>query len=170
MRSPAPNTKSSSIKSRRHSTPLRAGDFNAWRAHRIRPRRCQLRRAGKAEHRCTAHNLSLGGTEAIRAHPRPNAGGVAVGYLLEEARGDPVAIKAAETIALRRAGRWAIKGPASSNLGRTCGAREAGASEVRSWHRTNVARGQSRNVHSLGDNATLASPRGFHPALGSPFV
>ena len=32
MRSPTPNTKSSSIKSRRHSTPLRAGDFNAWRA------------------------------------------------------------------------------------------------------------------------------------------
>ena len=43
--------------------------------HRIRPRRCQLGRAGKAEHRRTAHNLSLGGTEAIRAHPRPNAGG-----------------------------------------------------------------------------------------------
>ena len=42
---------------------------------RIRPRRCQLRRAGKAENRRTAHNLSLGGTEAIRAHPRPNAGG-----------------------------------------------------------------------------------------------
>ena len=28
MRSPTPNTKSSSIKSRRHSTPLRGGDFN----------------------------------------------------------------------------------------------------------------------------------------------
>jgi CO/xanthine dehydrogenase FAD-binding subunit len=42
--------------------------------HWIRPRRCQLRRAGKAEHRRTAHNLSLGGTEAIRAHPIPNAG------------------------------------------------------------------------------------------------
>ena len=50
-----------------------------WRFQRlarvIRPRRCQLRRAGKAEHRRTAHSLSLGGTEAIRAHPRPNAGG-----------------------------------------------------------------------------------------------
>ena len=33
-----------------------------------------LRRAVKAEHRSTAHNLSHGGTEAIRAHPRPNAG------------------------------------------------------------------------------------------------
>ena len=28
----------------------------------------------KPRNRRTAHNLSLGGTEAIRAHPRPNAG------------------------------------------------------------------------------------------------
>jgi hypothetical protein len=31
-------------------------------------------------------------------------------------------------------------------------------------------RGQSRNIHSLGDNATLASPRGLLQRLGSPFI
>ena len=60
MRSSTPNTKSSSIKSRGHSTPLRAGDFNTWRA--IRPRRCQLRRCGDvAEAIATA--LQLTGTD-----------------------------------------------------------------------------------------------------------
>ena len=56
-----------------------AGDFNAWldagARHRIRSRRCRLRRAGKAEQGRAAHNLSLGGAEAVRAHHRPDGGG-----------------------------------------------------------------------------------------------
>src|SRR6516164_4324238 len=43
--------------------------------HRIRPRRCWLRRAGKAEQGRAADDLSLGRTEAVRAHPRPDQGG-----------------------------------------------------------------------------------------------
>ena len=52
------------------------GDFNAWleqaRSHRIRSRRCRLRRVGKAEQGRSADNLSFGGSEAVRAHRRPD--------------------------------------------------------------------------------------------------
>jgi cytochrome o ubiquinol oxidase subunit 2 len=55
-----------------------AGDFNAWLAQARSTgsgRRCQLRRAGKAEQGRATHNLSLGGPEAVRAHPGPDDGG-----------------------------------------------------------------------------------------------
>ena len=56
-----------------------AGDFDAWvdagARHRIRARRCRLRRAGKAEQGRAAHDLSLGRAEAVRAHHRPDGGG-----------------------------------------------------------------------------------------------
>ena len=65
------------------STPARPGS-----RHRIRSRRCRLRRAGKAEQGGAAHDLSLGGAEAARTYHRPDGGGSRKG---EHRRGRPSA-------------------------------------------------------------------------------
>ena len=75
IRSPTPKPKSSSIKSCRHSTPLRAGHSTLSRAA-LDPASTMSSYAEPVNPSTDVPPTTFRwvGTEAIRAHPRPNAG------------------------------------------------------------------------------------------------